>query len=54
MCNMLFQYALAAYTFPFFQDGWTPLMIASEQGNLHIVNMLMDNGAHVNLQDKVL
>ena len=29
-------------------------MIASEQGNLHIVNMLVDNGALVNLQDKVL
>ena len=29
-------------------------MIASEQGNLHIVNTLVDNGAHVNLQDKVL
>ena len=28
-------------------------MIASQQGHIHIVSMLMDNGAHVNLQNKV-
>ena len=29
-------------------------MYASQQGHIHIVNMLMDNGVHVNLQDKVM
>ena len=28
-------------------------MIASMEGYAHIVNMLTDNSAHVNLQDKV-
>ena len=28
-------------------------MIASQQGHIHIVSMLVDNGAHVNLQNKV-
>ena len=28
-------------------------MIASQQGHIHIVSMLVDNGAHINLQNKV-
>ena len=39
--------------YPFVQDGSTPLMIASQQGHIHAVSLLMDNGAHVNLQNEV-
>ena len=28
-------------------------MIASRQGHIHVVSILVDNGAHVNLQNKV-
>ena len=28
-------------------------MIASRQGHIHLVSILVDNGAHVNLQNKV-
>ena len=28
-------------------------MIASQEGHIHVVSILVDNGAHVNLQNKV-
>ena len=39
---------------PLPQDGWTPLMIACRKRHVHIMNMLIDNGAQVNLQTQVL
>jgi ankyrin repeat protein len=35
------------------QDGNTPLILASGLGHLECVKVLLDRGAHVNLQTKV-
>ena len=37
----------------FGQDGWTALMIASYNGYVDVVNVLLPHGASVHLQDKV-
>ena len=39
--------------FLFGQDKWTPLMIASENGHVDVVNVLLQHGACVHLQNKV-
>ena len=36
------------------QDGWTPLVIASENGHLEIVKSLIEAGANVNHTTKVV
>ena len=45
------------YTFlcpePLMQDGWTPLMMASYWGKGECVKVLLDRGAHANLQNNV-
>lgn len=33
-----------------YQEGWTPLMFAAQQGNLEIVKFLIDCGADLNIQ----
>ena len=35
------------------QNGDTALMLASQAGNLECVEMLLDRGADINMQDKV-
>ena len=35
------------------QDKWTPLMIASQNGYIDVVNVLLQHGASVHLQNKV-
>ena len=35
------------------QDEWTPLMIASQNGHADVVNVLLQHGASVHLQNKV-
>ena len=35
------------------QDKWTPLMTASENGHVDVVNVLLQHGASVHLQNKV-
>ena len=35
------------------QDKWTPLMIASHYGHVDVVNVLLQYGASVHLQNKV-
>ena len=35
------------------QDGWTALMKASTAGHMVCVQVLLDRGADVNMQDKV-
>ena len=37
----------------FGQDKWTPLMIASQNGHVDVVNVLLQHGASVHLQNKV-
>ena len=36
------------------QDGWTALMKASVAGKVECVKVLLDRGAEVNMQDKVI
>ena len=33
-------------------DGLTPLMIAAEKGHTGVVNLLVENGAKLDIQDK--
>ena len=33
-------------------DGLTPLMIAAEKGHMGVVNLLVENGAKLDIQDK--
>ena len=35
------------------QDGWSPLMTASEHGHQEIPRLLIEQGANLNLQNKV-
>ena len=35
------------------QDGQTALMLASDSGHIVVVQLLLSNGAQVDLQDKV-
>ena len=35
------------------QDGWSPLMTASEHGNYEIARLLIGRGANLNCQNKV-
>ena len=39
--------------FIFGQDKWTPLMIASLNGHVDVVNVLIQHGASVHLKNKV-
>ena len=36
------------------QDGWSPLMVASRHGDASMVRILIEEGAHVNTQNKVM
>ena len=36
------------------QDGWSPLMVASEKGHLDVVMTLFEAGAEVNHTNKVV
>ena len=35
------------------QNGVTALYVASENGHVEVVNILLQNGAHVHVQDEV-
>ena len=35
------------------QNGWTPLMQASQEGHVDVVNVLLDHGANANHQTDV-
>lgn len=35
------------------QNGWSPLMVASEKGHLKVVNMLIEAGANISQSNKV-
>ena len=39
--------------FIFGQDKWAPLMVASQNGHFDVVNVLLQHGASVHLQNKV-
>ena len=35
------------------QDGWSPLMSASQHGHREVATLLIEQGANLNLQNKV-
>ena len=37
----------------YWQDGWHPLMYASQNGHVEVVDKLLQHGARVDLQSKV-
>ena len=37
----------------FFQNGWSPLLVASEQGHINIVKILLQHHARVDVFDEV-
>lgn len=37
----------------FFQNGWSPLLVASEQGHLEVVKILLTHHARVDVFDEV-
>ena len=41
------------YIYLSLQDGWTALMVASQEGQVECVKMLLDRGAEVNMPKKV-
>ena len=41
------------YLFSYAQDEWVPLMVASFNGHVDVVYVLIDAHADVHLQDKV-
>ena len=41
------------FIFIIVQDKWTPLMMASQNGHVDVVNVLLQHGASVHLQNKV-
>ena len=44
---------IANGTFMFLQDGWTPLLDASEEGKTDVVELLIKHGAQINIKNKV-
>ena len=36
-----------------YQDGWTALMLASQQGHKEVAKLLIDHGANKDIQNKV-
>lgn len=50
-CNMYLQYSCDMSYAP--QDGRTALIWASDSGHTEVVQLLLGNGAQVDLQDKV-
>ena len=49
MCTLI---TIASF-FSLMQDGFTPLYVASRKGHKGVVELLLDNRANVNQQDKV-
>ncbi len=39
--------------YSFSQDGFTPLMVAAQEGHVSVVELLVSMGAQVNSQDNV-
>ena len=46
-------YVVNAFLFVFLQNGATPLIIASENGHMKVVDYLLKQGAKVDQQNKV-
>ena len=52
-CDVFMGPNLHIFSYLHVQDKWTPLMIASLNGHVDVVNVLLQHGASVHLQDKV-
>ena len=44
---------IADGTFMFIQDGWTPLLDASDEGKTDVVELLFRHGAQLDIKNKV-
>ena len=44
---------IADGTFMFVQDGWTPLLDASDYGETDVVELLIKHGAQLDIKNKV-
>ena len=55
-CKMfqLYNAVVIGYILPLTQDGVTPLYIASQKGHSDVMNILIRNGADINLTFKIL
>ena len=50
----LYNAVVIGYILPLAQDGVTPLYIASQKGYSDVMNILIRNGADINLTFKIL
>lgn len=52
-CLLLFYAGAILCSLDLSQDGWSPLILASKNGNVEVVDKLLQQGAMVDIQNQV-